>query len=235
MPQERKAFDKKIFKLGALAAGPLIFAACAAEKQQSAPPAPPQYIDNPVNQSDQEPPTLQTSEPTPQPTETEAPKKTSTRMPTATVPSEYPTPEIISGGYLDGHLRFNEKGYRYTMYPEMSLARLLGQTETGESNNWDVLQFLKESAYIKPQAADDIRKLLTTAKQEELANPKDPEIIKNVNSAANILNENCNDTFLKGYMKSVASFVYHKNPQAWPTNRKLFIEGNCFWGEKSAR
>ena len=231
---ERKVFDRKIFKLGALAAGPFLLAACAVEKQQNYTPVPPQYVDNPINQARQETSIPQISEPTPQQIKTKTPKKTSTRVPTVAAPTEIPTPEIITDGVIAGHLVFREKGHTYSLYPEMTLAILLGQTETGEPNNSDSLQFLKESGYIKPQAADAIRRLLTTAKQEGLANPQDPATINSVNSAANVLNQNCNnDIYLTGYMKALASFVYHKNSQDWPTNRKIYIEGNCFWGEKT--
>ncbi len=169
-----------------------------------------------------------------------------TRVPTLTSPSENPTPELDSLGQLI----FSEPGYQdyrpsethqdyrlsegYSLYKNMDLDKLLGKISTDFPNGWDILQFLKEKGYVRPEAIGGIQNLLRKAQQKELVDPKDPAIIKYVNSAADILNMNCNaNSFAKSYMQRLASFAYLQDPDAWPTNKRFYIDGKCYWGEKT--
>lgn len=134
---------------------------------------------------------------------------------------------------LEGQLIFQEKDYSYySLFPEATLDLLLGEPTTDQGTG--ILQFLKDYGYINQQAEADIRSLLRAAKQKELANPQDPAIIKDVNSAANILNVHCfdhdnNGLLTKIYMKYLASHVYLKNPPDWQIHKRIYLDGNCTW------
>lgn len=159
----------------------------------------------------------------------EDPQTLTTRVPTVTSPPENTT----IGKDNEGNLLINEKGYRYSLYPDMTLDRLIGKNEAGQIVALDILQFMKDTGHINQQIADDMKSFLKAAQQMELVNPKDPAIIMDINRAANVLNANCNnDTQAKGYMQALASYTYRHDPEAWPNNKKIYLDGPCYWGEK---
>lgn len=243
MPAERNVFDRKIFKLGALAAGPLILVACAAEKQQSAPTIPPQYVDNPINQSGQEPSTQQISEPTTQSIKTKTPQKTATRVPTATTPSKNPTPQTNKdsqnpvnlepyvdefGSLINTVIRGN---YKYT-YKLIQNA----DPKIGIPNIQGFYSDPKLDAYIpNTEKRNRITNLYQQALDKNIANPNDPEIPQLILDASMVLKDVCTNGFHKTMMEYNASMIYFNDPKFWQNNQFAVIDSNCFWGEKTAQ
>ncbi|MEK7581645.1 MAG: hypothetical protein AAB512_05175 [Patescibacteria group bacterium] len=139
---------------------------------------------------------------------------------TETALPENPTPKIDK----NGNLVINENGYTYTIYKDMNLTKLA---------SYDLEGYL--GRYIGQQVSTDIKSSFEKARQKELANPQDPAIIIDVNSAANLLNVHCNNNvYARSVMGWLASYVYLERPQDWPTNKSRYLDGACFWGERKS-
>ncbi len=236
MPAERKVFNRKIFKLGALAASPFLLAACQNVSTEQK---------TPLSQTTQITPSqhLATAEPNLQPIKTETPKKTSTRITTTTPPSEIPTPQANKdslnpvnlepyvdkfGSLINTVIRGN---YTYT-YKLIQNA----DPNLGIPNVRGLISDPKLYAYISdPEKRARIMNLYQQALDKNIANPNDPEIPQLILDASMVIKDVCTTDFHKTITKGNASMIYFKDPKFWQDNQFAIIDSNCFWGEKTTQ
>lgn len=216
MPLERNNFDRKIFKLGALVAGPLLLAACQGTTTEQKTPL------GPTSTTTSGQP-LTTQEPAIQPPNIVTPQRLITPTPFSELfgeePPKNPTPPKSSTKYEKVHIPLpNADTANYYEQNEYYVYTGIGYEDLEE--NIDILKpVYRESTFA------NLTTYIQEAKRLDAINSKDPQIMQNLSFAAGIVLGSCErNKYSREYLRLLASLVYEKYPTTNDKYRLGFFE-----------